>query len=185
MLQLELHDSECAELRQVARQAVGRVSERAHFVLLSGQGYSAPKIGELMGYEVQTVRTWTGPTFRRGVEAYVACGCAGLDADACAAQWAAAENSASDGGSAGPGRPAATQLRLCAGVLDGGVAGVASGGSLSALGEPWPSAAGAAAGRLCMEAAQTGPGAPARSAGGRKRSLNCGGSGRSDCDAAG
>ena len=71
MLQLELHDSECAELRQVARQAVGRVSERAHFVLLSGQGYSAPKIGELMGYEVQTVRTW--------LEAYGACGCAGLE----------------------------------------------------------------------------------------------------------
>lgn len=71
MLQLKLNDSECAELRQVARQAVGRVSERAHFVLLSGQGHSAPTIGELMGYEVQTVRTW--------LEAYVAHGCAGLE----------------------------------------------------------------------------------------------------------
>ena len=79
MLQLTLDDSKSAELRQLARQAAGRVSERAHFVLLSGQGYSVPKISALMGYEVQTVRTWTGPTFRRGVEAYRAGGCPGLE----------------------------------------------------------------------------------------------------------
>lgn len=60
-----------AELRQVARQAVGRVSERAHFVLLSAQGYSPPAIGELLGYDVQTVRTW--------LTAYQQQGCAGLD----------------------------------------------------------------------------------------------------------
>jgi transposase len=71
MLQLEVHDSECAELRQVARQAVGRVSERAHFVLLSGQGYSPPEIGRLLGYDVQTVRTW--------LTAYQSQGCAGLE----------------------------------------------------------------------------------------------------------
>jgi transposase len=71
MLQLEVHDSECAELRQVARQAVGRVSERAHFVLLLGQGYSPPEIGRLLGYDVQTVRTW--------LTAYQRQGCAGLE----------------------------------------------------------------------------------------------------------
>jgi transposase len=71
MLQLEVHDSECAELRQVARQAVGRVSERAHFVLLSRQGYSPPEIGGLLGYDVQTVRTW--------LTAYQQQGCGGLD----------------------------------------------------------------------------------------------------------
>ena len=71
MLQLEIHDSECAELRQVARQAVGRVSERAHFVLLSGRGYSPAEIGQLFGYDVQTVRTW--------LKAYQGRGCAGLD----------------------------------------------------------------------------------------------------------
>lgn len=71
MLQLEVHDSETAELRQVARQAVGRVSERAHFVLLSAQGYSPPEIGRLMGYDVQTVRTW--------LTAYQRQGCAGLE----------------------------------------------------------------------------------------------------------
>ena len=71
MLQLEVHDSETAELRQVARQAVGRVSERAHFVLLSAQGYSSPEIGALLGYDVQTVRTW--------LKAYRQQGRAGLD----------------------------------------------------------------------------------------------------------
>jgi transposase len=71
MLQLEVHDSECAELRQVARQAVGRVSERAHFVLLSVQGYAPPEIGRLLGYDVQTVRTW--------LTAYQRQGCAGLE----------------------------------------------------------------------------------------------------------
>jgi transposase len=70
MLQLEVHDSDSDELRQVARQAVGRVSERAHFVLLSAQGYSPPAIGGLLGYDVQTVRTW--------LRAYQQQGCAGL-----------------------------------------------------------------------------------------------------------
>jgi transposase len=37
---------------------VGRVSERAHFVLLSAQGHSPSKIGELMGYDAATVRYW-------------------------------------------------------------------------------------------------------------------------------
>jgi transposase len=71
MLQLEVHDSETAELRQMARQAVGRVSERAHFVLLSGRGYSPPEIGDLFDYDVQTVRTW--------LKAYRQQGCAGME----------------------------------------------------------------------------------------------------------
>jgi len=70
MLRLELDDSQCTELRQLARQAVGRVSERAHFVLLATQGYSAPAIGGLLGYDAQTVRTW--------LTAYQLRGCTGL-----------------------------------------------------------------------------------------------------------
>jgi transposase len=58
LFRITLNDTHKAELHQVARQAVGRVSERAHFVLLSAQGYSSPKIGELFGYEAQTVRNW-------------------------------------------------------------------------------------------------------------------------------
>ena len=71
MLHITLNDTQCAELRQWARQAVGRVSERAHFVLLSHQGYSPPEIGDLMGYDAVTVRTW--------LKAYQAHACAGLD----------------------------------------------------------------------------------------------------------
>jgi transposase len=58
MLRITLNDTQRAELRQLARQAVGRVSERAHFVLLSEQGHSPPAIGRLLGYEAATVRTW-------------------------------------------------------------------------------------------------------------------------------
>jgi len=35
-------------LQQVARQAIGRVTERAHFVLLSAMGYSLPAMGGLL-----------------------------------------------------------------------------------------------------------------------------------------
>ena len=41
-----------------ARRAVGRVSERIHFVLLSAQRHSPPEIGALMGYHAASVRTW-------------------------------------------------------------------------------------------------------------------------------
>lgn len=71
MLHITLNDTQVAELCQWARQAVGRVSERAHFVLLSHQGYSPPEIGRLMGYDAATVRTW--------LKAYQAHACAGLE----------------------------------------------------------------------------------------------------------
>jgi transposase len=71
MLHITLNDTQRAELRQLARQAVGRVSERAHFVLLSDQGHSPPEIGRLMGYDPATVRMW--------LRAYQANQCAGLD----------------------------------------------------------------------------------------------------------
>ena len=71
MLHITLNDTQVAELRQLARQAVGRVSERAHFVLLSHQGNSPPEIGRLMGYDAATVRTW--------LKAYQTRQCAGLD----------------------------------------------------------------------------------------------------------
>lgn len=58
MLRLTVNDTQYAQLRQLARRAVGRVSERAHFVLLSVQGYSPPEIGEIMGYDAATVRKW-------------------------------------------------------------------------------------------------------------------------------
>jgi transposase len=53
-----LTEEQRRELRQVARQAVGRVSERAHFVLLSDQGKSVPEAAALMGYSAETAYTW-------------------------------------------------------------------------------------------------------------------------------
>lgn len=71
MLRIRLDDNQQTALRQVARQAVGRVSERAHFVLLSARGYSPPQIGTWLGYDAQTVRAW--------LHAYQERGCAGLE----------------------------------------------------------------------------------------------------------
>jgi transposase len=66
MFRIKLNDTQKAELQQVARQAVGRVSERAHFVLLSAAGYSPPGIDRLMGYDAQTVRGWLRAYQKRG-----------------------------------------------------------------------------------------------------------------------
>jgi transposase len=71
MLQFKVDDSASVELRQLARQAVGRISERAHFVLLSAQGYSPREIGNLLGYDAQTVRIW--------LKAFQQQRCTGLD----------------------------------------------------------------------------------------------------------
>jgi transposase len=70
MLRITLNDTQKAELRQGARQQVGRIAERFHFVRLSAQGYSPPEIGRLLGYDSQTVRKW--------LRAYPRKGCAGL-----------------------------------------------------------------------------------------------------------
>ena len=46
------------------------MSERVHFVLMAGQGKSAPEIAEVMGYDTETVRT--------GLKRYGVMGVAGL-----------------------------------------------------------------------------------------------------------
>jgi transposase len=66
-IRIELTEEQRAELRQVARTAVGRVSERAHFVLLSSQGWTAPEIAALMGYSAETVYTWLERYRQQGV----------------------------------------------------------------------------------------------------------------------
>jgi transposase len=67
-IRIELSEAQREELRQVAREAVGRVSERAHFVLLSDKGKSVPEIAALMGYTVPTVYEWLRRYQRRGAE---------------------------------------------------------------------------------------------------------------------
>jgi len=58
MLRVQLNEEQRRELQARARQEVGRVSERIHFVLLSDQGKSPPEIAALLGYSVATVRQW-------------------------------------------------------------------------------------------------------------------------------
>jgi len=58
MIRVQLTDEQRQELRLFAHREVGRVSERAHFVLLSDQGKSPPEIAELFGYSAASVREW-------------------------------------------------------------------------------------------------------------------------------
>ena len=66
MVRITLDDIQQAALRQFARQAIGRESERAHFVLLSDQGYSPDEIGQLMGYAMNTVKLWLSRYAKQG-----------------------------------------------------------------------------------------------------------------------
>jgi len=51
-------DEELEELKRMKRQEVGRVSVRAHIVLLSSRGYSAPKIAEIHDVSGPMVYKW-------------------------------------------------------------------------------------------------------------------------------
>ncbi len=70
-LPLKLTPEERKELRRQARRAVGRVSERIHFVLLNARGYSPAQIADLYQVDERTVIQW--------LERYQAAGLAGLD----------------------------------------------------------------------------------------------------------
>lgn len=65
MIRIHLTDEERQELRGEAHRAVGRVSERIPFVLLSDKGYSPPQIGAILGYCAATVRMWLASTWYR------------------------------------------------------------------------------------------------------------------------
>jgi transposase len=70
-LPLPLTPEEQQALRRQARRAVGRVSERIHFVLLHARGYSPAQIAELYEVDARTVVHW--------LERYQAAGVPGLD----------------------------------------------------------------------------------------------------------
>jgi transposase len=55
---MPLNDNQRDDLRQTARQAVGHVSERAHFVLMREQGMTSNQIAQIMDYESRTVQRW-------------------------------------------------------------------------------------------------------------------------------
>jgi transposase len=66
-IRIELSDEPRQELRRLAREAIGRISERAHFVLFSDQGKSVPEIGALLGYSAQAVYPWLERYLQQGV----------------------------------------------------------------------------------------------------------------------
>jgi transposase len=45
-------------LERLRRRAVGRVSQRAHMVLLSTRGYSVPQLADIFDVGADVVRTW-------------------------------------------------------------------------------------------------------------------------------
>ena len=51
-------EAECEELQRMIRQAVGRVSQRAHLILLSAAGYTVPALADLFGLSRASVRFW-------------------------------------------------------------------------------------------------------------------------------
>src|SRR3712207_7037847 len=63
-----LTDGQRRDLERVRRRAVGRVSQRAHMVLLSARGYSVQQIAEIFALGEDVVREWlhryqrSGPT---------------------------------------------------------------------------------------------------------------------------
>lgn len=50
--------TERAELQRMRRQAIGRVSQRAHMILLSAQGTTVPELATLFARSRATIRLW-------------------------------------------------------------------------------------------------------------------------------
>jgi transposase len=51
-------EDEYAELNRMVRQSVGRVSRRAHVILLSSQGRAVPELSAMFGVTRETIRSW-------------------------------------------------------------------------------------------------------------------------------
>jgi transposase len=51
-------EEEYIELKRMTRQAIGRVSQRAHVILLSAQRYTVPELATLFAMSHATVRFW-------------------------------------------------------------------------------------------------------------------------------
>jgi transposase len=61
-----LTDDQRQALERVRRRAVGRVSQRAHMVLLNGRGYTVEQIAEIFGVGEDVVRKWLHRYEREG-----------------------------------------------------------------------------------------------------------------------
>ena len=67
MVRIEpLPDGQRQALERLRRRAVGRVSQRAHMVLLSARGYTVPQIAEIFAVGEDVVRKWLHRYERQG-----------------------------------------------------------------------------------------------------------------------
>jgi transposase len=62
-----LAEGERRELKRLARQEVGRVSERLHMILLASRGYSVTQVAAIFECEAGTVRQWIARFEAEGV----------------------------------------------------------------------------------------------------------------------
>jgi transposase len=65
---IELSEADYKHLRLQARRAIGRVSERIHYVLLFARGYAMGQIAQLYQVDERTVATWIQRFRDSGVE---------------------------------------------------------------------------------------------------------------------
>lgn len=65
---MPVNDTQRQKLRQMARREIGRVSERAHFVLMRDQNMTQQQTANVMGYGVRTVRRWLSRFDAEGVD---------------------------------------------------------------------------------------------------------------------
>src|SRR5579859_3801880 len=65
---IELSEADSKQLRLQARRAIGRVSERIHYVLLFARGYSVGQIAQFYQVDDRTVITWIDRFRDSGVE---------------------------------------------------------------------------------------------------------------------
>lgn len=75
------HPAEVDALRSMLRHEVGRVSQRAHLILLSAQHMSVPDLARLFACSRATVRFWIGRFAAAGPDGLreiVAPACAGV-----------------------------------------------------------------------------------------------------------
>jgi transposase len=67
VIRMKLTDKQRRELREVSRQAIGRVALRAQMVLLSDRGYLVPQIAQVHECGEDVVRLWLHRYQERGV----------------------------------------------------------------------------------------------------------------------
>jgi transposase len=68
MIRVTLTEEEQKELRQLSRQAVGRIALRAHMVLLSARGYRVPQIALIHDYDEDVIRHWLHRYQEQGID---------------------------------------------------------------------------------------------------------------------